>query len=173
MAEPQTRLPPWRSFLVVLAPLALLFVVLMTAGAVLTPPPVRAANAAGVFDAAEAQRRLARILGDETPHPVDSAAEDAVRERLLQEIAPLGFAPAVRERFSCRAQPRGPQIDCALVRNIVFSIGQQGGPAVLAATHYDSVPAGPGASDAGIGVAVWLEAARLMRDEQLSRRVIF
>jgi hypothetical protein len=92
---------------------------------------------------------------------------------LLREIAALGFTPEVRDEFTCRPQPRGPLVDCARIRNIVFSIGPADGPAVLAAAHYDSVPASPGASDDGMGLSVWLEVARLMSRERLARRVIF
>lgn len=170
-----TDTPPLKRFAfpLGLAVLAALFFSFMFAGALVEPPPVRAANAADQFDAAAARDRLARVLGDETPHPVDSAALDVVRERLLSEIRALGYEPEVRERFACRAQPRSPTIDCGLVRNIVFSAGPQTGPAILAATHYDSVPVAPGASDAGIGIATWLEVARILRSENLQRRVIF
>ena len=153
--------------------MVLFFVVLMGAGAALAPPPVRNANAIDQFNAPAAQERLARIIGDGTPHPVDSAAADVTRSALLREIEALGFQPEVRESFICRPQPRSPLVDCALIRNIVFSIGPPSGPAILAATHYDSVPAAPGASDAGIGIAAWLEIARLMAREPLQRRVIF
>lgn len=152
--------------------LVFLFSTLFFAGAVLTPPAVRGANAADQFDANAARARLARVLGDETPHPGDSAAQDRTRAALLAEIEALGFAPEVRERFVCRPQPRSPTIECAWVRNIVFAFGPDSGPAVLAATHYDSVPAGPGASDAGIGIAAWLEVVRILSREQLTRRVI-
>lgn len=150
-----------------------LFLVLMGAGAALSLDPVRAENSADQFDALAARERLVRILGDETPHPVDSAAQDAVRERLLQEIGALGFEPEVRERFVCRPQPRGPLVDCGTPRNIVFSIGPADAPAVLAVSHYDSVSASPGASDDGLGVSVWLEIARMLAREELRRRVIF
>lgn len=156
-----------------LALLAALFFAMMCAGFALTPDPVRGHNRPAQFDANDARERLVRILGDETPHPVDSAAEDAVRDNLLREIAALGFEPEVRDTFACRPQPRGPLVDCARVRNIVFSLGPESAPAVLAAAHYDSVVAGPGASDDGIGVSVWLEIAAMLSREQLSRRVIF
>ncbi|MBC7769969.1 MAG: M28 family peptidase [Phycisphaerales bacterium] len=170
-----TETPPPRivAFPFGLIALAFLFTVLMGAGILVQPSPLRVANAAHQFDATAAQARLARILGDEAPHPVDSAAQDPVRERLLTEIRALGLAPQVREHFSCRPQPRGPLIDCAMVRNIIFSIGPESAPAILAATHYDSVPAAPGASDAGVGIAVWLEVARVLADAPLQRRVIF
>lgn len=156
-----------------LALLAALFAALMCAGAALTLDPVRASASEGRFDANAARERLARILGDETPHPIDSAAQDAVRERLLQEIKGLGFSPELHESFACRPQPRGPLVDCGHVRNVVFSIGPPDAPAILAASHYDSVPASPGASDDGLGVSIWLELARMLAQAPLQRRVIF
>lgn len=149
------------------------FLAMMFAGLALTPDAVRDDNGEGRFDARAARERLVRIMGDEAPHPVDSAAQDVVRENLLREITALGLTPEVRDTFACRPQPRGPLVDCARVRNIVFSIGPEGAPAVLAAAHYDSVAAAPGASDDGLGLAVWLEVARLMRQQVLERRVIF
>lgn len=162
-----------KSFLSTLALLAALFLAVMFAGLALTPDAVRAQNGPDQFDAHAARERLVRILGDETPHPVDSAAQDSVREALLREITALGFTPEIRDTFACRPQPRGPLVDCARVRNIVFSVGPAGAPAVLAAAHYDSVAAAPGASDDGLGLSVWLEVARMLREETLTRRVIF
>ncbi|MBL8545981.1 MAG: M28 family peptidase [Hyphomonadaceae bacterium] len=150
-----------------------LFAALMFAGLALTPDAVRANNAPDQFDARASRARLERILGDETPHPVDSAAQDVVRENLLREIEALGLVPEARDAFTCRPQPRGPLIDCARVRNIMFSVGPNEGPAILAAAHYDSVAAAPGASDDGIGLSVWLEIARSLSQESLTRRVIF
>lgn len=153
--------------------LATLFLAVMFAGLAIEPDPVRANSRGDQFDARAARERLVRILGDETPHPVDSAAQDQLRAALLEEIDALGFTPELRDTFTCRPQPRAPLIDCARVRNIVFSVGPADGPSVLAAAHYDSVPAAPGASDDGLGLSVWLEVARMLSREQLQRRVIF
>lgn len=156
-----------------LALVAALFLAIMYAGLALTPEAVRTQNRTDQFDANAARARLVRILGDETPHPVDSAAQDIVRENLLHEITALGFTPELRDAFTCRPQPRGPLVDCARARNIVFSVGPADAPAVLAAAHYDSVAAAPGASDDGIGLSVWLEIAGMLSREQLARRVVF
>lgn len=161
-----------RQFLI-LALLALLFAIFMGGAAVLQPSPVRASNSENQFGAAAAIARLERMLGDETPHPVDSDAQDAVRERLLAEIEALGLTPIVRDDFACRPATDGQAMHCARVRNIVFEIGPDEGSAVLAAAHYDSVPAAPGAADDGLGIAVLLESARILRDQQLARRIIF
>ena len=153
--------------------LAALFVVFMCAGAVIEPPPLRAVSSATQFDARAAQARLVRILGPQVAHPIDSAAQAELRARLLREIEAIGLKPEIHEAFACRPQPRGPLIDCGHVRNIVFSIGPSRGGAILATSHYDSVPAGPGASDDGIGFSVWLEVAKMLAHENLKRRIIF
>ena len=151
----------------------LLFLALMGAGYVIQPEPVRTVNAPDAFDANSAFARIERVLSPEEPHPMDTEASDRVRERLLGEIRALGFTPEVREQFACLPFPEAPAALCGRVRNVVFSVGPSEGPAILAATHYDSVAAGPGASDAGIGMASWLEIARLLSQQELQRRVIF
>jgi len=168
-----TKISSLRSLPWALAIFALVFAVLMGAGALIAPPALRADSASGQFDAHAARARLARILGDEAPHPIDSARQDGTRAAIITEIEALGLTPEVRETFACRPDQPNPIIDCMMVRNIVFSIGPAEGPAILAATHYDSVPAAPGASDAGIGIAAWLEVARVLAGEGLTRRVIF
>ena len=156
-----------------LALLAAVFLTLMGAGALIQPGPVRHHNAPDAFDATAAQARWARVLSPEEPHPMDSPGADRLRDRLLTELRGLGLQPEVHERFHCHALKTWPAALCGKVRNIVVSIGPASGPIVLAATHYDSVPAGPGASDAGIGLATWMEVARLMAKAPLQRRVVF
>ena len=52
---------------------------------------------------------------------------------------------------------------CGVPTNIVATRGELSGKdAVMLAAHYDSVPAGPGASDDGVGVANLLEIARVL-----------
>ncbi len=153
--------------------LILLFVVFMSAGAVLAPDAVRSHSAPNQFDANAARTRFARVLGAQRTHPVDTDANDAVRARLLAEIQALGYTPEVRDQVACTSPRRFAVINCARVRNIVFSAGPTNGDALLLAAHYDSVPAGPGASDDGIGVAAWLEIAARLKSEPLQRRVIF
>lgn len=51
--------------------------------------------------------------------------------------------------------------------------GPPGGGAILIVAYYDSVPAGPGAGDDGAGVASLLEIAALIRNEPLSKPIIF
>ncbi len=143
-----------------------LFSVFMAQQRFAEPPSIDEAH---VFDVDRAIARLARILGDEEPHPVDSITNDQVRERLVQEIRALGFAPLVRDDFHCRADHF---ISCARVQNIVFWVGAPGPNAVMMASHYDSVPAGPGAADDGAGVAVSLEIASLLKNRLRDRALL-
>jgi hypothetical protein len=153
---------------------ALLLLGLLLAKGLATPvPSIGATQAATGFDTTTAIARLTRILGDERPHPVDSPANDAVRDRLLAEIVALGYAPVVRDDFSCRGSKRWAGMSCARVRNVLFRAGPAGGGAVLVASHYDSVPAGPGAADDGAGVSAALEIAARLKGRVLQKPVIF
>ena len=149
---------------------AALFALFMLKGVFTEPPP---ADAASGFDAARALERLSRILGDERPHPVDTPANDAVRNRLLVEIRDIGFSPQVRDDFACRQSRRNGAVSCARVRNIVFRAGPETGRAIVIASHYDSVAAGPGAADDGSGVAASLEIAAALKARRPVKPVIF
>lgn len=149
---------------------AAFFALFMFKGALTAPPPV---DPAQDFDAARALGRLRRILGDERPHPADSDANDAVRERLLAEIHAIGFEPEVRDDFACRTSKRWSAVSCARVQNVVFRAGPAAGEAIMVASHYDSVAAGPGAADDGSGVAASLEIAAILKKRRPVQPVIF
>ena len=146
------------------APLLPLFASLLALGLLLAvvvwryaPPPPRGEGAAATeFSAARAHAMLARLLGAGAPHPTGSTANAAVRGRLLGELRRLGLEPVVDARLACRGGR------CATVHNVMARIGGEDPrlPAVLLASHYDSVAAGPGASDDMTGVAASLEVAR-------------
>lgn len=160
-------------FLLLAGALALLIVALGFRHVPVEPPPVRAATDGG-FDTARAMRRLARILGDGAPHPVDSAANDATRNRLMAEMRGVGLNPQVSDDFACNAFDRAPTVACARVRNVVATMGAgRGGPHLLVVAHYDSSPVGPGAADDGIGIAALLETAALLNGVALARPVTF
>lgn len=140
-------------------------------------PPVDSHPGAHDFNAGRAIERLARVLGDETPHPADSPANDALRDRLIGEIEALGYAPQVRDDFTCWGKAKWRRIACARVRNVVFRAGpeisDETGKAVMLVAHYDSVPAGPGAADDGLGVAVSLEIAAMLAAAPPQKPVLF
>lgn len=156
--------------------LALLFVALlglMAAKNILEQPPrLRSQSSSEQFDAVRAKTRLDRILGDEQPHPADSAADDQVRSRLITALNQLGLKPIVRDQFACNALFKQRGVSCARVRNIIAELGPRGPKAILLNAHYDSVPVGPGASDDGMGVATLLEIGAVLKDHRLKRPVI-
>ena len=120
------------------------------------PKPVSAPDSE--FSAGRARAVLERLLGDGAPHPTGSAANDAVRARILEEFSKLGYSPEVQTGFACDEYGT-----CATVKNVVARLdGTEPGQSVLLAAHYDSVPAGPGASDDGAGAATVLECARAL-----------
>jgi len=127
------------------------------------PLPALAADAPqGEFSAQRAIDALAVVLGDESPHPTGSPANHAVRDRLVARLTSLGYAPEIQSGRSCDEWG-----DCAVVENIVARLdGREAGSAVALTAHYDSVGAGPGAADDGIGVATVLEIARLLKAGQ-------
>jgi len=130
---------------------------------ILPPAPKPSSAPATEFSATRALETLHRVLKEDTPHPTGSAANDAVRGRIVDELTSLGYQPQVQTAFAC-----GQYVNCATVNNVVARLdGTDADPdtsgAVLLAAHYDSVPAGPGDSDDGIGVATVLEIARALK----------
>ncbi len=79
----------------------------------------------------------------------------------------MGYVSRVESGFVCN-----PFGTCATVNNIVARLEGADKTAVLLAAHYDSVPAGPGASDDGVGVAAVLEFARALKSRPVPRHSV-
>ena len=152
--------------------LALLMAGFALKGALISPPQPPARVAAGTFDTQRAVARLHRILGDQRPHSVDTAADDAVRDQLIAELRAIGLRPEVHEAEDCSGFPATKIVSCSHVRNVVATIAGRGpGKHLLINAHYDSTPTGPGAGDDGIGVATMLEVAELLKQTPPARPV--
>ena len=146
---------------------SVLFLVFNLRQTLVQPPQIDSTHA---FNTERAFERLTRILGDESPHPVDSNANDTVRMRLLSEIEILGFEPIITDRFHCSSGNWA--LLCARVQNVMFWVGEPGQNAIMLASHYDSVPTGPGAADDGSGVAASLEIAYKLKSRDLKRPLL-
>jgi hypothetical protein len=143
---------------------ALLMLGFALKGELIAPPSPPATAASGEFDTGRAIARLQRILGDERPHPVDSAADDAVRSRLIAELRAIGLQPQVHEAVDCSGFPNTRVVSCSRVRNVVATIpGRTPGRHLLLDAHYDSTPTGPGAGDDGLGVATLIEVGSILK----------
>ena len=136
-------------------------------------PDVEAVPAADAFNVHRATARLTELLGNQRPHPADTAANDAVRDGIVANLVGMGLKPEVRDEMACNEIYKSRGVACARVRNVVATIGPQAGKHLLLSAHYDSTPVGPGAADAGAGVATLLEVAYLLKDRRLERPVTF
>jgi hypothetical protein len=155
----------------ILSAIAILALVLFLSVEGLRPPAPRPADASPTeFSAGRAQGILYRLVGDGIPHPTGSPQNDVVRGRVMDEFTKLGYQPAVQQGFACDEYG-----GCATVNNVVARLdGSAPGDAVLAAAHYDSVAAGPGAFDDGAGAAAVLECARALKSlPQPKHSIIF
>ncbi|HTS12124.1 MAG TPA: M20/M25/M40 family metallo-hydrolase [Candidatus Limnocylindrales bacterium] len=162
------NLPGIRRILFTVAVLAAILAISVVA--IRPPAPRPATIPANQFSAARARDVLYQLVGDDLPHPIGSAQDDVVRGRILDQLTHLGYDPQVQTAFDCDEFGT-----CGTVRNVLARLeGTEPGPSVLLAAHYDSVPAGPGASDDGVGVAAVLEIARAMKSMPAPRHsVIF
>lgn len=127
------------------------------------PPPLGMDTPPVEFSAMRAKAVLARIQGPQRPHPVGSVEEAAVHIRVRQELAALGVPVATLETRQCYGEPRWPAIECADIVDLIGGVLPGHGKAILLMAHLDSVPAGPGASDDGSGVATLLETIRALK----------
>lgn len=144
-------------FLPVIAASAILFAIGV---ARLSPPAPRPiATPSSDFSAGRALEILGRILGPELPHPIGSPENARVRDRIREELRRSGYTPETQSVFLCNSMGT-----CGEVHNVIARLeGRTAGRAILLSAHYDSVPAGPGASDDGTGVAAVLEIARILK----------
>ena len=148
---------------------AIVLIGALTAWRLRGPEPKPATAPANQFSAARALQAERDTIGGTIPHPSGSPANQAVRDRIVARMQSYGYAVRTEKRFACSAHPL-----CAEVENIIATRpGDKAGRPVILTVHYDSVPAGPGASDDGIGVASALEIARIVRTERFANPIEF
>jgi hypothetical protein len=123
-----------------------------------------AAKGVTEFSAIRADAALGRILGPkEIPDPVSSDNNAAVRARIQKEFADIGVKTTTYKAFTCNSWRGGSFVACATVTDIIAEVVPGVGKAIVLLAHYDSVPAGPGASDDKSGVVTVLETARALK----------
>jgi hypothetical protein len=116
------------------------------------------------FSEARADAALGRILGPkQSPDPVSSDNNAAVRANIIKEFAALGVKTTTYTAFTCNAWRGFSYIACATVTDIIADVVPGQGKAIVMLAHYDSVPAGPGASDDKSGVVTILETVRALK----------
>lgn len=126
-----------------------------------TPPSPRPADAPPAeFSAGRAVGELDRFA--DRPRHVGSPASDAARRHLTQRLREQGLRVRIQRGVGV-AETEG-RAALGRVQNIVATLpGSDPTGSVILTAHYDSVAAGPGASDDGAAVAAMLETVRAVR----------
>lgn len=133
------------------------------------PEPKGETSPASEFSSARSLRALRGLLVDGVPHPMATAANQRVRERVVAQFRALGYDTEVQRRFACNAAAA-----CGMVENVIArQPGAARRDAVVLTAHYDSVGAGIGASDDGAGMATLMEIARALKGERFRNPVVF
>ena len=133
------------------------------------PTPLPLDAPADSFSAQRASAELRTLLAEGIPHPLASNADAQIRTRIIARLAELGVPAQLQSAWVC-----DESFACGRAVNIVARLdgSKPASGAVLLAAHYDSVPAGPGAGDDGIGVASILEIARVLKQQPAARHPI-
>ena len=122
------------------------------------------------FSAARAYATLGRILGEQVPHPVSSDANHDVRDRVRAEFTTLGIKTDLYRANGCNGRAIYGFFACGMVEDIIAQVAPGQGKAIVMLAHYDSVPAGPGASDDQSGVVTILETVRALKARGIKTR---
>jgi len=132
------------------------------------PPKALGADAPPVaFSAARAMGHVEALAAH--PRSVESPGHTAAQAYLVNTLSRLGLKAEIQ------VTPMQARRTPVQVRNIAARVpGSDPSRAILLSAHYDSVPAGPGAGDNAVGVAVLLETARaLLAGPPVKNDVIF
>ena len=113
------------------------------------------------FSAARAHSTLVHLLGDQSPHPIGSEANRAVKRRVIETLEDAGAE--VREQHALACVPNTAH--CGFVENVIGTLAGDQTSTIVLMAHYDSTTNSPGAGDDGAGVATILEVLRLLVEE--------
>ena len=114
----------------------------------------------GEFSTANAEQYLETLVGDGIPHPAGSEQNDVVRDRVILALESMGYEVTVQSGsvgISSYLQQRSGRSTVDLDNLLAVRKGTHPGKAIALVTHFDAHPAGPGASDDGVGTAALLE----------------
>jgi hypothetical protein len=111
-----------------------------------------------LFNDTNAVAHVSMLAGTIGSRPVGSPANARAREYVVDQLKQIGFEVRVQET-DARRHELGRT---ARVANIIGILPGEKPDAIGLVSHYDSSSDAPGASDDGLGVAVTLEAARVL-----------
>jgi hypothetical protein len=132
-------------------------------------PPAGVDTPATRFSAARAMPHVAVLA--RTPRPLASAANAEARAYLVAQLRALGLDPQVQRATVQHNQPdqmANVHVTLAVVHNVVVrkagtAPGHASQPALLLASHYDSLATSTGAAHGGASSAALLETLRALQ----------
>ncbi len=125
---------------------------------VVLPALTGCTRSAGLFSEQNARVHLATLAGTIGSRPVGTEANARARAYLIDQLKLFGYDVRVQETDARRAELGRT----ARVANIIAVLPGAKTEAIGLLAHYDSAPESPGAADDALGVAVSLEAARVL-----------
>ena len=125
---------------------------------VLLPALSGCSRSAGLFSEQNARVHVATLAGTIGSRPVGTEANARARAYVIDQLKLFGYDVRVQEIDARRAELGRT----ARVANIIAVLPGTKPEAIGLLSHYDSAPESPGAADDGLGVAVSLEAARVL-----------
>ncbi len=160
-----------QTFLIALA--AIVVLAILTKWQTSPIQPLSSEASKEVFSAGRAFQLIEHLTNEQVPHVVDMPANRVVEDRIIQYLESLGYQPSIQQADVCRARSGSGR--CTQVRNIIVKVqGSSPSKGILLSAHYDSVPAGPGVSDAITAVGTLLETARLLsQSDQPKNTIVF
>jgi hypothetical protein len=115
-------------------------------------------RSAGLFSEQNARAHVSMLAGTIGSRPIGSEANARARAYVIDQLKLYGYDVRVQETDARRAELGRT----AHVSNIIATLRGVRPEAIGLVSHYDSAPESPGAADDGLGVAVSLEAARVL-----------
>jgi hypothetical protein len=121
------------------------------------------------FSLENARAHVQMLAGTIGSRPIGTAENARARQYIVDQLRFFGYDVRVQE-----ADARRPDLGTtAHVSNIIAVKAGPDRSALGLMSHYDSVPEAPGAGDDGIGVAVSLEAARVLAAREGRKHTLF
>lgn len=133
------------------------------------PSPAPADAPVDRFSATRARAFQEKLIGDGATRFVGTEGNRRGREVIVSELTKAGWTVETQEAMTCTHYGL-----CVPVANVVAYLDgtEPALPGVLISAHHDSVGAGPGASDDGLGVATIVEAARALAAGKRPKRTL-
>lgn len=127
------------------------------------------ARSPGVFSEQNARAHVSMLAGTIGSRPVGSEANARARAYIVDQLRLYGYEVRVQA-----IDARRPELGrTARVANIIAVLPGARSEAIGLLSHYDSSPDSPGAADDALGVAVSLEAARVLAAREERRWSVF